>query len=467
MFAKFCSDKINLQTVFLIIPLLVGFEFILGLFLVVNLYVPVASIFLLILTIVVILRPKLGVLWVVVLVPLVNLTFLGVGHSIYEPLFPVFGLTVVAWILTKRLTHLPRLPFVVPLIVLMCWSIVGLLWAPDFKSGLFFSMKFMFSICLVYLFLIVIDSWQYLKTILWVWWGGGVVNSLLSIILIKHSYNPEWDSYDLDRWCGVFTIIPNAYALYIITAIFFTLALISITDSRFQKRLLMLSLPLLLLMLGLTGSRGGMLAFLIGIIISTFLFMKKKSFLFLAIICFFVIFLSALILTGVEIPGVNRLKDLFSPENTTVTMRLAFWGYALNLLARTWGLGVGPYGYNYLGELEYSSAFSGAHNIFLSILADYGFIGFVLFVIFLIQMARFIFGYAQKLKNTPFWPFYVFIFSGLFSVFVMTNVEDIDITYRVIWAYIGIGFAPAFFCVYNEEKAEDNAFNTSGKGEQS
>lgn len=139
MFAKFCSDKINLQTVFLIIPLLVGFEFILGLFLVVNLYVPVASIFLLILTIVVILRPKLGVLWVVVLVPLVNLTFLGVGHSIYEPLFPVFGLTVVAWILTKRLTHLPRLPFVVPLIVLMCWSIVGLLWAPDFKSGLFFS----------------------------------------------------------------------------------------------------------------------------------------------------------------------------------------------------------------------------------------------------------------------------------------------------------------------------------------
>lgn len=451
MLIEFPAKNLKPRILFLVIPLLLGAEFALGVGLLFNLYIPVAFVFLLTLTTVIIIQPKVGLLGVVILVPLVNLTFFGVGLSIYEPLFPVFGLTVIAWVLTKHLPPLPRAPFLIPFILLIGWSMVGLFWTPDVGSGFFSCVKLLFCLCLVYFFLSTIDSWKYLSTVLWVWWAGAVANCMLSIILNKHSYVPEWDMYEPDRWCGVFTLLPNAYALYIIISLFFTLALISITESRSKKVVLALSIPLMLVMLGLTGSRGGMVSFAIGIVTTIFA-MKRKLIALLGVIIFIAMIVSLLFM-GADIPGVNRLKDLVSPENTTVTMRLVFWGYALNLLSRSWGFGVGPSGFNSLGPVEYGSAFSGAHNIFFSILADYGLIGFTLFIIFIIQIFRYLSIYAHKLRNTPYWHFLIFFACGLFTIFLHTNFEDINLDFRVIWAFIGIGFAPMFFKLSEQDKA--------------
>ncbi len=284
-----------------------------------------------------------------------------------------------------------------------------------------------------------------------------VVSFWVGNVIIAHDGTP--------RVVGVSTLAsnnPNDIALVLAMAIPIGLYLTYVNRSKFKKLLFLSSTIFIGYAVLYTGSRGGYLGVLTGIIAFFSLIYRRRKFkLVMFVLC------AALILLTV-LPGEykSRFMSIFDSEGYSYTNervgRVAIWKRGL-LAFRSNPLGVGIKNFSLAeGAQKQEEGVIGkwmvAHNAYIQIGVELGVLGLILYLFFLISgfmsVKRIVY-YAQKLKNYR----YHILAYGLTASLVTFMISSMFLSVAYYWnQYIFIAILVALKNVLRKEaeKMEGN-----------
>ena len=192
---------------------------------------------------------------------------------------------------------------------------------------------------------------------------------------------------------GIISEDPNYVCAYFAFGVIFSLNRIIWNKRIFLKIGGVFELCLYVLVVFLTGSRGGFLAILsaIGLYIITFS-KNEEKYIAAKIICFIFVFIAINIIFD-NLPEKLRMRFSFdSVADSGGSGRMELWKNAIdifksaNIFKKVFGFGTGTVMYNML-QLNYSRA-DVVHNIFLEILVELGIIGLVIYSIAIFFFAK-------------------------------------------------------------------------------
>src|SRR3989344_1432582 len=303
-----------------------------------------------------------------------------------------------------------------------------------------------------------IDIYQFMRL-----WGEGVqlraFGTTWSYIAVN--LGNTWFAYFGDQLSlRVFSLFPDSHSfpIFLLLALpaFMSWTLIN-PMKRSDKlkemlntrgKLAVIFIPLLLLMMILSGTRGIWAAGAAVIGIWTFFlrgFVPKGSkdnivrYLSIFLSMFFVIFLVAypifsspqfLVSKGDNYLFQKRFKSIVDFGETSNAQRLEIWRKTLSSIKNQpiLGVGIGNYPVVLNQDIRLAKAGSSAHNIYLHVAAEIGLIGFALFIIFILLILRTVHRVFVRQKE----PYFLAFFGGLlFSVpwilaYLMTDVAIFD-----------------------------------------
>jgi len=175
---------------------------------------------------------------------------------------------------------------------------------------------------------------------------------------------------------------------------------------------------------------------------SSYIFIKKKSIIFIFILGLLVI-LKLSDVVSINTVGFNTLDriinfDTFRSESKdAVLSRFAYWkeAYEISLSSPFLGIGLGNY-FDHSQIMKTSSIFiDNPHNYFMSVLVDTGFIGLLFFCLLILY---FIYFDIQSLRlNQPLQQVFIIAFWSLF-VFSLLNPQDFFYYYFLFWLFRGV-----------------------------
>ncbi len=230
----------------------------------------------------------------------------------------------------------------------------------------------------------------------------------------------------------------NQYAAYVVLFIPFAILSISRSKSLFKKAFYTMVVATALFTVLLTGSRGGMIAIILGVIslvtlearrVTPAIFVKL-----IAIGVMFAIFSTVVFLLLPEESQVGIIDNVVGRAgdeslNDYSSGRMEFWPYMLGMFMETPLWGTGWHTVNHL--TGYNS-----HNDFLLVLTEGGVIGFFLFCLI---FKRFLSGakYARRLNSPNRWIYNTFI-AGIYSILVAMFFVNLYLPYLFIFLYAGL-----------------------------
>lgn len=179
---------------------------------------------------------------------------------------------------------------------------------------------------------------------------------------------------------------PNSVGNFGAVALFFALHMIISRRRYYGKKtlLLLLTIPSLLTLISLSGSRGALLITLIGIIF-LFIFHKEKISKKIWIISIGVFFLMLSIPVLLESDMMKKRVETTTTEGS-LGGRDQIWKHALDIFYENPLLGVGSTGYKFK-IMEKSNSYVDTHNIFLYFMVTTGIVGLFLYLLFIYQLA--------------------------------------------------------------------------------
>jgi O-antigen ligase len=244
-------------------------------------------------------------------------------------------------------------------------------------------------------------------------------------LLLPETSENSFADFNGEERISVLGTDPNFTASYIgLSLLFGLLALLKlIPATKWYKFLGILSIPISFFAILRTGSRGGLLAIIMGIVAIIFIYkgFKKKigALLFLSVI----LTIGALFILRNEL-FFNRIQNfLFTGETAG---RTELWEQSIQLSSDSPLFGYGNR--MYLRDLGIVTGFTlrGTHNIFLSVLLATGWIGSVFFMIFYISVLR----TAWKFRNVQYGGF-------LFTAFILCFFSALTINLEIAkWFWI-------------------------------
>lgn len=181
----------------------------------------------------------------------------------------------------------------------------------------------------------------------------------------------------------------NSNTVGVYLSMSFTIIIIMIFNRQNYFRgktfLLLLSLPSMLTMIGLTGSRGALVIVAVGLV---FFFITYKTSLVKRILILsgglLVFVFSVQKILESEIMQ-SRLDDALSGNSAGRDM---IWDIALNIFFESPLSGHGATGYEYLMIQNNSGTYMDTHNLFLYLMVTGGIVALMLFVVFLIMVYK-------------------------------------------------------------------------------
>jgi O-antigen ligase len=247
----------------------------------------------------------------------------------------------------------------------------------------------------------------------------GIIQSVLSPDKIYGIYEIRYGSP-----FGSFVNRHN-YAAFIEMALALPLGLIFVGAIASDKKLLFFTaIALMGVSLLLSGSRGGLVAFLaqlIFLVIMTVGTRNKKNFVLKAglVVVLFAGIIAGSFFVGGE-TSLTRIAETAQSKDVT-TDRAHIWSVTMNVIANhlPFGAGLGAFGVAYTPFDTYSGLerVEQAHNDYLQVIADAGLVGAVIGIAFL----WLVFGTGRrssKTKNTYRRGVAIGAFSGIFAIFV-------------------------------------------------
>ncbi len=245
-------------------------------------------------------------------------------------------------------------------------------------------------------------------------------------------------------------ISPNVLAGFLMLAIPLNIFLLFYETITWRKILLFISGAIVGCCFLLTYSRGGYIA-LFTVILATVILMskeRKKKLFLIFIILALLVFSSYAVVQRLRSPSTASYKGITTPSaaQTSFGGRTLLWRGSLNV-AKNYpllGSGFGTFSSIY-PKYQYGGLFSRhAHNTYLEILAETGFLGFLLFLCILFVVARQQFRIAAKAKDVYFKDLGIILFAATVG-FLVHNFVDFDWHIPIIgvtfWVLAGIAFA--------------------------
>ena len=199
---------------------------------------------------------------------------------------------------------------------------------------------------------------------------------------------------------GIITEDPNYICAYLAFGVVFALSRIFTKKKLFSKLLGGAETVGYIIIVFLTGSRGGLLAILIAVGVYILFFSQKKGSILVKTLCIiFAIILINVVLENLPI----ELKNRFSFENVAESGgsgRTELWANAIdmfynaNSFRKIFGFGISTVRYNM--ELQGYSKVNVVHNMFLEMLIELGIIGLIIYTVAIFLFAKKAFGFQDK-----------------------------------------------------------------------
>ncbi len=230
---------------------------------------------------------------------------------------------------------------------------------------------------------------------------------------------------------------PNIFGAYLSIALFLSYFLFTTSEKRWHKAPLLVSIPLLIISLGLTFSRGPIFAWMVGTVIFFIVgFIKRKMFSEKERKGFY--FLSLLIGAGFLLTTTLLFEHLvarggFVNYNEVATQsdsgRILYYRLAILMFLAHPILGIGFNSYSLFPYETLNPALAGtnptgafAHNFFLQIASETGILGLTLVFLFIFSMVF----YLRKQEMTPL----KLVLGTIFLTFLLLGMVD-----HFLWTY--------------------------------
>lgn len=253
---------------------------------------------------------------------------------------------------------------------------------------------------------------------------------------------------DKDMFSGISTRVystldnPNVLSEYLLLAIPLAASCLFSSRTLFKRGLYLVVCGILCLCMIYTFSRGGWLGLLFAIFI--FLILVDRRFIFLmmaGVIC--------LMLFSPEVI-MDRFTSIGNVTDTSTSYRVSIWMGSLKMLKDYWVTGIGPgtQAFNMIYPMYSYNTISAphAHNLFLQIICDAGFVAIVIFVILILVFIRMNCKAISVEKDHTAKMFQIGSLSSIGGFMVQSMTDYSFYNYRVMflfWAYLALS---AVFC---------------------
>ncbi|HPG41671.1 MAG TPA: O-antigen ligase family protein [bacterium] len=310
-----------------------------------------------------------------------------------------------------------------------------------FRGYLFCFLLFVFS-------LKYIDTFEKIEKLFWMFMIWGI---FLSLIIIHHVFSQgnlliTIATKNIHLNWGSSNYLAAFYVLIIPMGIS---VLFTKTLPVVQKTILITSIIIMISALFLTASRGGVVALAAGIFFLLFRYRNWKA---------FTAFLFFIIIVGIVIylnPSAKFIWEGLAgfQSSSSVFSRIGTWYEAIRIIKEhpVFGVGLGNMHYfvqNYYIKLTGNFELLKAHNLFLELLVETGFLGFVFYNILLYNVYKIILKNNNRFNN-PFHHSLAWgIFAGISATLVHSLVEPTILSYSFglfFWTVVVIALKQAEF----------------------
>jgi O-antigen ligase len=246
----------------------------------------------------------------------------------------------------------------------------------------------------------------------------------------------------------------NFVALFLNICIMFTVGAFLAVKGWKKKALLLIPLLVMVEAHFLTKSRAGLMGLMAGLLAFFLLggpairvYLRRHFFktVFLVLAGISVLFIMSHVSTGRLSAEVERLSRSVSTaaEEASFEKRLTIWKAGAYGLYRSYGLGVGIGGLRrYVSPWGQIKAMSHAHNIYLSVLIDLGFVGFFILGWLIFELTRSTFSALKRCRKDSLRYILRASIAGLVAIGVH-GLMDFSYINETLWLGIGIAVATA------------------------
>ena len=353
--------------------------------------------------------------------------------SSFGSVLRLFGLLIIAYcVLAFFRVKISTSEFriIAPFLLWIFYSFLSVIWSRDFSWWFYFFKMYvaqMAFVCVLVAYRKKI-SFEYVK-------AGLMLGAFLASAFIIFSPQQSIMTADGRRSIVLFgnEFDPNIVASIIMIGIF------SVAEKIFSfKKLSFIHLILVsFFSLGLffTGSRGGVISLVVGLIVLLLLQAKRKETrkraLLLLALCAAIVLFASLVLPEELIAARFSKETIFGFDEieTGSHGRYVIWKHAISLIGNAPLLGVGCG--NFFSAIAEVYKECASHNLYILLLVENGVVGFLIFATGIV----FLFREVYKRKAVP-------VFSLLCAVFVMAMTLD-TITYKYFWISVFVAIVAA------------------------
>lgn len=333
--------------------------------------------------IILVVRPDLGLLLVVFAIPMENFNEFGGGLSVLKLLsVVVFGGAIVHFLIFRRNDSLVGAPQNWAIGLFLMAVILSNFVAIDPPVTIDRTFKLLRVLSLYLVVVNVVRTETDLRRLVWVFLISGFVCALYGL------YGYYFDRTLLDTEGRVTGTMddPNEFAAAMTARLPLTLCLLSAEKHRLRKSLLLVGAGIIIWSITLSGSRGGLLA--LGLSLILFVLLQKNKAAWLAIAGTVVLVVLTAMPLGLK-QRVGLVPSNGQGSDSSVERRTTYQVYGIQLFREHPILGVGLDGFaEAYARSEYRFLQAGhvkriAHNTYLEIVVGTGLVGLVPFVLLL------------------------------------------------------------------------------------
>jgi O-antigen ligase len=281
-------------------------------------------------------------------------------------------------------------PWRTPVALFLGWQLLGLLWSTNLTEGV----KEVAGTCILFAttmaILAYIRELADIRTLLTVWVGASLLVALASALGLA-STSSSFEMAQGSRASG-FGQHPNWFSMNLMYSVLVSYGMGLIERSTWRRVAWIVAGTVILIAQMQSGSRGGTGALIIGGAICTLFEPRLRR---LAFVIAPIVGLVVAVVIGLGIgDSANAFARIFVEGGITLGkgVRVSNWEACWHMFVDTWGVGIGPGGYEdllvhydtWLAESQYRYP----HGIFWGILAHQGAIGVALWLWFLGVVAR-------------------------------------------------------------------------------
>ena len=339
-----------------------------------------------------------------------TMSFFSIGKINIGLFEPVLGLALVALGLRaifSRKTLWRPWPWKGVLLGIMGWRFAGLFWCTSVSDGAKEIITLGVILATASVILAFVDSWQHVKTMIWIWIGTCVLIGVLAIFgdaLGLTDYSTQWKASESGGRETGLGQQPNWFAMNLMFVINASAAFALIQKQALVRWGLLMATLFIFFAMMTSGSRGGAYSIVIGgMLVALGQPLFRKWFVRFSIFGILVFGLAAVGDFGDLGKGLNRISSnidvLFARD-----IRGLNWAACLGMFQQSFGLGIGPGGYvenlREYSEWLYNSTYRYPHGIIWGEIAHTGIVGVGLLIALVVVVTRMAIATVRDCKGT-------------------------------------------------------------------